>query len=103
MNLFDSLLGIFSPRHRKMQEMRRKTREELDSLLSRRLVEKVLMFPAEFGGTDDPRNRTVLLQRLTPPRLSERSCGSQSRMVKTTCRHDTASPESSLTRSHGSR
>jgi hypothetical protein len=32
MNLLDSLLGIVSPRHRKLQEMRRKSRAELDSL-----------------------------------------------------------------------
>ena len=67
MSFFDRVRGVFSPRHREMQERRRKSREELDSLLARGLVEKVLMFPAEFGGPDDPRNRTYL-----PPELAAR-------------------------------
>jgi len=66
-SFFDSLRGMFSPMHREMQERRRKAREELDSLLASGLVEKVLMLPAEFGGTDDPRNITYL-----PPALAER-------------------------------
>jgi len=61
---FDSLLGVFSPKHREALERRRKAREQLDSLLARGLVEKVLMWPAEFGGTDDPRNVTYLPQAL---------------------------------------
>src|SRR5436853_226344 len=58
---------MFSRQHREMQERRRKAREEIDSLLARGLVEKVLMWPAELGGTDDPRNVTYL-----PPALAER-------------------------------
>jgi len=58
---------VFSPSRREMQERRRKSREQLDSLLARGLVVKVLMWPAEFGGTDDPRNVTYL-----PPALAER-------------------------------
>jgi hypothetical protein len=58
---------VFSPRGRDIEERRRKSREELDSLLARRLVEQVLMFPAEFGGPDEPRNRTYL-----PPELAAR-------------------------------
>lgn len=60
MGFFDSLRGMLSPRHREMGQRRRLAREELDSLLARGLVEKVLMWPAEFGGTDDPRNVTYL-------------------------------------------
>jgi hypothetical protein len=59
-SFFDSLRGMFSPKQRAIVERRRKAREELDSLLSRGLVEKVLMFPAEFGGPDDPRIVTYL-------------------------------------------
>jgi hypothetical protein len=59
-SFFDWLRGMFSPRHREMLERRRKAREEIDSLLARGLVEKVLMWSAEFGGTDDPRNVTYL-------------------------------------------
>jgi hypothetical protein len=66
-SFFESLRGMFSPKHREMQQRRRKAREELDSLLGRGLVEKVLMWPAEFGGNDDPRNVTYL-----PPALAER-------------------------------
>lgn len=67
MSFFNSLRGLFSPRHREMQERRRKAREELDFLLARGLVVKVLMWPADFGGTDEPRNVTYL-----PPALAER-------------------------------
>jgi hypothetical protein len=63
-SFFDSLRGMFSPRHREKQQRRHKAREELDSLLSRGLVEKVLMFPAEFGGPDEPRNVAYLPREL---------------------------------------
>lgn len=66
-SFFDRVRGVFSSHHREMEEKRRKSREELDSLLERGLVEKVLMFPAEFGGPDEPRNRTDL-----PPELAAR-------------------------------
>lgn len=61
---FDWLRSLFSRRHRETLERRRRSREELDSLLARGLVEKVLMWPADFGGTDDPRNVTYLPRAL---------------------------------------
>jgi hypothetical protein len=69
-SFFDSLRGMFSPQHREMQERRLKAREELDSLLARGLVEKVLMWPVEFGGTDDPRNVTYLPLALVERKLA---------------------------------
>ena len=35
-------------------------RRELEDLLGRGIVQKVLLLPAEFGGTEDPRNVTWL-------------------------------------------
>ena len=60
MSLLDSFRCLISPRYRAIQELRRQTREERDSLIARGLIEKVLMLPAEFGGTDDPRNLVYL-------------------------------------------
>jgi hypothetical protein len=59
-SFFDRIRGLFSPLHREMQDRRRRSREELDSLLARGLVEKILMLPAEFGGPDASRNRRYL-------------------------------------------
>ncbi len=60
MKFFDSLRAAFSPRFRAVLAARQKSRDELDSLLTRGLVAKVLMLPAEFGGYDDPRHVTYL-------------------------------------------
>ncbi len=60
MSIFDRPGGFHSPRDHEIQERRRKVRQEVDSLLSRGLVERVFLLPREFGGIDDPRNVTYL-------------------------------------------
>jgi len=49
-------MGFFSRKQRQINERHRKSKEELEHLISQRFVEKVFLLPEEFGGPDDPRN-----------------------------------------------